>query len=80
VPVTEAVKLARSSGATAADAGDADTETGALLAKSGPVAVIMPTVEFPPETPLALQLTATLDAPAPVTVALKFTAAAGARF
>ena len=31
VPVTEAVKLARCPGATAADAGDTDTETGALL-------------------------------------------------
>ena len=31
VPVTEAVKLARCPGATAADAGDTETETGALL-------------------------------------------------
>lgn len=50
------------------------------IAESRPVAAIMPTVEFPPATPLTLQLTARLDAPAPVTVALKIADAAGARF
>ncbi|MHB8754709.1 MAG: hypothetical protein ACYC92_07100 [Candidatus Acidiferrales bacterium] len=61
--------------------GGAGGNAGAVyVAESGPVAVIMPTVEFPPATPLTLQLTATLDAAAPVTVALKFAGAAGARF
>jgi hypothetical protein len=48
------------------------------LAESAPVAVMVPRVEFPPATLLTLQLTATLEAPAPVTVALKFADAPGA--
>ena len=61
--------------------GGAGGNAGAVyVAESGAVAVIMPRVEFPPAPPLTLQLTATLDAPPPVTVALKFAAAAGARF
>lgn len=55
--------------------------TGAVYVdESGPMAVVMPTVEFPPATPLTLQLTAMLDVPAPVTVALKFAEPPGARF
>ncbi len=50
------------------------------VAASVPVAVIVPAVEFPPATLLTLQLTATLDVPAPVTVALKFADAPGATF
>ena len=50
------------------------------VAESAPVAVIVPTVEFPPATLLTLQLTATLEALAPVTVALKFADAPGATF
>ncbi|MHB8539698.1 MAG: hypothetical protein ACYDCD_01965 [Candidatus Acidiferrales bacterium] len=50
------------------------------VAESEPVAAIIPTIEFPSATALTLQLTATLDAPAPVTVALKFADASGARF
>lgn len=48
------------------------------LAESAPVAVMVPRFEFPPATVLTLQLTATLDVPAPVTVALKFADAPGA--
>lgn len=50
------------------------------VAESEPVAVMVPRVEFPPATLLTLQLTATLEAPAPVTVALKFADPPGATF
>ena len=50
------------------------------VAESEPVAAIVPTVEFPPATLLTLQLTATLEAPAPVTVALKFADMPGVTF
>lgn len=59
----------------------AGASAGAVyVAESEPVAAIVPTVEFPPATLLTLQLTATLDAPAPVTVALKFADMPGAMF
>lgn len=52
--------------------GGAGASAGAVyVAASAPVAVIEPRIEFPPATLLTLQLTATLEAPAPVTVALK---------
>lgn len=61
--------------------GGAGASAGAVyVAESVPVAAIVPTVEFPPATLLTLQLTATLDAPAPVTVALKFADPPGAMF
>jgi hypothetical protein len=61
--------------------GGAGASAGAVyVAESAPVAAIVPTVEFPPATLLTLQLTATLDVPAPVTVALKFADAPGATF
>lgn len=61
--------------------GGAGGNAGAVyVAESEPVAVIMPTVEFPPATPLTLQLTAMLDVPAPVRVALKLADPPGARF
>ena len=61
--------------------GGAGATAGAVyVAASAPVAVIVPTVEFPPATLLTLQLTATLDVPAPVTVALKFADVPGATF
>jgi len=61
--------------------GGAGASAGAVyVAESEPVAVIVPTVEFPPATLLTLQLTATLDVPAPVTVALKIADAPGATF
>ena len=61
--------------------GGAGASAGAVyVAESEPVAVIVPTVEFPPATLLTLQLTATLEAPAPVTVALKFADVPGATF
>lgn len=50
------------------------------VAESEPVAVMVPRVEFPPATLLTLQLTATLEAPVPVTVALRFADAPGATF
>jgi len=50
------------------------------VAESAPVAVMVPRIEFPPATLLTLQLTATLDVPTPVTVALKFADAPGATF
>lgn len=50
------------------------------VAESAPVAVMVPRVEFPPATLLTLQLTATLEAPAPVTVALKFADMPGVMF
>lgn len=61
--------------------GGVGASAGAVyVAASAPVAIIVPTVEFPPATLLTLQLTATLDVPAPVTVALKFADAPGATF
>ncbi len=61
--------------------GGAGASAGAVyVAESEPVAAIVPTVEFPPATLLTLQLTATLDMPAPVTIALKFADAPGATF
>lgn len=61
--------------------GGAGASTGAVyVAESEPVAVMVPRVEFPPATLLTLQLTATLEAPAPVTVALKFADPPGATF
>jgi len=61
--------------------GGAGASAGAVyVAESEPVAVMVSRVEFPPATLLTLQLTATLDVPAPVTVALKFADPAGATF
>src|SRR5579859_164256 len=59
--------------------GGAGASAGAVyVAESEPVAAIVPTVEFPPATLLTLQLTAPLEVPAPVTIALKFADAPGA--
>lgn len=61
--------------------GSAGAIAGAeYVAESAPVAVMVPRVEFPPATLLTLQLTATLEAPAPVTVALKFADMPGVTF
>lgn len=64
---------------TATLGGDGATAGAVYVAESRPVAAMVPNVGFPPATPLTFQLTAELDAPAPVTVALKFADPAGAR-
>ena len=64
---------------TATLGGDGATAGAVYVAESSPVAAIAPSDEFPPATPLTLQLTAELDVPAPVTVALKFADPPGAR-
>jgi hypothetical protein len=59
--------------------GGAGATAGAVyVAESEPVAVMAPRIEFPPATLLTLQLTATLEAPTPATVALKFVDMPGA--
>ncbi|HKV28651.1 MAG TPA: hypothetical protein VJN90_10310 [Candidatus Acidoferrales bacterium] len=61
--------------------GGAGACAGAVyVAASEPVAVIAPRIEFPPGILLTLQLTAALDAPVPVTAAVKFAVAVGATF
>jgi len=64
---------------TATLGGDGAAAGAVYVAEPSPVAAIAPSDEFPPATPLTLQLTAELDVPAPVTVALKFADPPGAR-
>ena len=65
---------------TDTDAGAGGTAGAVYVAASGPVTLSVPTIEFPPLTPFALQLTPELSIPAPLTVAVKFVVPPGLTF